>query len=218
MKASVTGSLTTVNVRPSAKVLAQPIIAKTHPPAPPISFMAKETILAKNPGKPVAPAELLNLRPGVPNTIHPVTVVKPSKPMIIPAGEKPASKVIIRPTGPKSPAFVPHPPTPATPVVIEHKAIQPVPTHTIPQPARITPHVEPRVIPQPARITPHVEPRVIPQPARITPHVEPRVEPHPARIAPHVEPKVEPHPARIAPRVHPREEPRKEAFGREKKE
>jgi hypothetical protein len=49
-------------VVPPQAVVARSVIARTPPPPPPIPFRAKETVLAQNPGKPLTPDTVKELR------------------------------------------------------------------------------------------------------------------------------------------------------------
>jgi len=48
---------------PPAAVLSRPVIAKTTPPPAPVSFAAKQQVLAAHPGQPVARQEMQQMRP-----------------------------------------------------------------------------------------------------------------------------------------------------------
>ena len=50
-------------VAPPAAVLSRPVIAKTAPPPAPVSFAAKQQVLAAHPGQPVARQEMQRIRP-----------------------------------------------------------------------------------------------------------------------------------------------------------
>jgi hypothetical protein len=53
---AVTGPGAVSNFHPSAAAMARPVVARTAPPPPPVSFAAKAQALAANPGRPVSPA------------------------------------------------------------------------------------------------------------------------------------------------------------------
>ena len=53
---AVSGPGAVSNFHPSPSAMARPVVARTAPPPPPVSFAAKAQALAANPGRPVSPA------------------------------------------------------------------------------------------------------------------------------------------------------------------
>jgi hypothetical protein len=66
VRKSVMGAAAPASGKPPVAVLERPIVARTAPPATPISFASKERLLAVTPGKPLDAAALRALRPVVP--------------------------------------------------------------------------------------------------------------------------------------------------------
>jgi hypothetical protein len=64
LRESVLGSAATpVNVaRPSQAIMARQVVAKATPPPPPVSFQARQSALAQNPGRPLAPEQIAQIR------------------------------------------------------------------------------------------------------------------------------------------------------------
>ena len=77
-RSSVTGAAPAATSRPSATVLTRPAVAKAEPPPPPVSFAAKQSALAANPGKPLAERDRSAVRAQPAREAPRVTVVKPS--------------------------------------------------------------------------------------------------------------------------------------------
>jgi len=66
---------------PPRAVFTRPVIAKAAPPPAPVSFAAKEQVLAAHPGQPVARQEMQRLRPANPPPMQPVVrQAPPGKP------------------------------------------------------------------------------------------------------------------------------------------
>lgn len=76
--------------RPPAAVLARPIVAKMTPPAPPPSFQQRQTVLAKNPGRPIPVTQLHQMAASAPAAARPQvnvqTNVHPINPQAAHAG------------------------------------------------------------------------------------------------------------------------------------
>jgi hypothetical protein len=90
--ASVSGAAAPAAHKPPPAVLAQPVVAKTAPPSPPVPFAAKQALFAANPGKPVEAKAFAAVRPATSAPAPVVTVVKsaptsaspPPKPQVTP--------------------------------------------------------------------------------------------------------------------------------------
>ena len=61
--------------RPPANVLSRPVVARTPPPPAPVPFDRQQTALAKNPGRPLPPTEVQQIRQSAPAPSAPVRVV-----------------------------------------------------------------------------------------------------------------------------------------------
>jgi hypothetical protein len=179
---------------PPKAALSRPLMAKTAPPPPPVSFAAKQQELAKNPGHPVAPAALEQIRkssPPPPSRPAPVIVKsspptpgKPAAPAPPPA--RPAAATAPPPGKPP----VPQPPKPGA--------------ASAPPPAPRTPPPAPR---PPAETAPARPAPAPPRPAPAPPErAAPKSAPAPERAAPPERPAPPEHaapPPRPAPAEHP---------------
>ena len=65
--------------RPPAKVLSQPVVARTAPPPAAVPFARQKAALEKNPGRPLAVAEIQQIRQSAPAPAAPVRVVDMSR-------------------------------------------------------------------------------------------------------------------------------------------
>jgi hypothetical protein len=65
--------------RPSAKVMSRPVVARTAPSAASVPFDRQQPALAKNPGRPLAPTAVQQMRQGAAAPSSPVRVVDKSR-------------------------------------------------------------------------------------------------------------------------------------------
>src|SRR5581483_9376476 len=103
---------------PPASVTSRPVMAKHTPPPPPAKFEAKQQLLAKNDGRPLAPSEVRSL-PKV-NRPAPMTAGKPRPPQAVaalnaakPKGAAAGPKIHPPAAKPTGPANTGRPGTPA---------------------------------------------------------------------------------------------------------
>ena len=61
--------------RPPAAAFSRPVVARTAPPPPPVAFSRQQAALAQNPGRPLAPAAVQQMRQSAPAAVSPVRVV-----------------------------------------------------------------------------------------------------------------------------------------------
>jgi hypothetical protein len=124
------------SARPPAKVETRAVVAQTPPPPAPVPFAARQSALAAQPGKPLAPAAVAALKPApsasAPAPAPAVKVVKPSEPVAAPppppppanraaaaaaVGASAAQAAAAQPGAPASrPAAMPRPVPPAASV------------------------------------------------------------------------------------------------------
>lgn len=83
--------------RPAPQVLTRPVLAKTVPPAPPVSFANRQTALTANAGLPLDAATLAKMRLAAPVNVPQITVLHP-------AGGSHDRRVEPVPVGPVAPA------------------------------------------------------------------------------------------------------------------
>src|SRR5579862_1950679 len=144
--------------RPPQAVMNRVVVTKTAPPPPAVPFAARQAALAANPGKPVAPAALTEMRRSQP---APVQLVKPAAP---------AQPAQAQPRGPQAnqPAQVP--------------AAQP--PQRLAQPTqRVQPAQAPPVQAAPVPQQPRVQPNQPAQPLVGQPR-PPQTQPRPVQPAP----------------------------------
>ena len=108
---AVAGAGAPSGFHPNAATLQRPVVARTAPPPPPISFAAKSQALQANPGHPIAPAAEQQLRatPGV-ITTRPIAhvIAAPAAAAVTPPRLAPASSPGARPGAPiESPSAQP---------------------------------------------------------------------------------------------------------------
>ncbi len=104
--------------RPPANVLSRPVVARTAPPPAPVPFDRQQPALAKNPGRPLPPTQVQQLRQAAPAPSAPVRVVdmgrvKRVQPNIQPTvGARPqaAPSPVPQPAQPKAPPVRQQPP------------------------------------------------------------------------------------------------------------
>ena len=81
---------------PPRAVFTRPVIAKAAPPPAPVSFAAKQQVLAAHPGQPVARQEMQHLRPATPTATQPVVKQappgKPATPNVVPVAAHPGNQ------------------------------------------------------------------------------------------------------------------------------
>src|SRR5664280_261630 len=101
--------------QPSAAVANRPVVAKTTPPPPPVSFAKQKQELAKHPGQPLAPHEVQSLRPPNVAAAHPLVKQappgKPTKPGNAPVAMNPGQPAHAQPANapPNRPVNAPPP-------------------------------------------------------------------------------------------------------------
>jgi hypothetical protein len=85
--------------RPRPIVASRPLIARTAPPPAPILFSVKQSLLAKNHGRPLPAAQLADLRQKAPYAIAQSPIVRSSRPLVVaparvakPVAAKPAPR------------------------------------------------------------------------------------------------------------------------------
>ena len=79
--------------RPPAEAHTRPVMAKERPPAAPVSFAAKQSALAADPGKPLDAAALAAVKPAAPAPAPTpvVKVVSPTQPVVAPPKQQAAA-------------------------------------------------------------------------------------------------------------------------------
>jgi hypothetical protein len=92
---------------PPRAVFTRPVIAKAAPPPAPVSFAAKQQVLAAHPGQPVARQEMQRLRPATPPATQPVVKQappgKPATPTVVPVAAHPGNQPANRMNQPANP-------------------------------------------------------------------------------------------------------------------
>jgi hypothetical protein len=207
---------------PSQAEMSRPVVARSTPPPPAVSFQARQQMIERNQGRPLAPQEVMQLRrqPGaVVNRpqVRPVPQTAPrAMPQAAPAGGQPAQapRQFGRPPDQNSapqperqpdrprdrldtrpPNARPVAPVPASPNVTPPPARQEIPQMTRPRPEeRPAPAVVPRVVPRPP------EQNSAPQPERQPDRPRDRLDTRPPNARPVApvpgSPNVTPPPAR----------------------
>lgn len=220
VRASLTGAAPSAGT-PAMTRVERAVVARTAPPPAPVAFAARESALAATPGKPLAPAEVLRLKPGAPAVpAAPVVVVTPAKPPVPMAAaepSKPAPEAAGRGDGrtpgqrgrqdvnaPPSdtaaksqPAAQPAPqPGAVAPTPVPDSRVPPGQRGRVEAPGKQTPDtIPPAPVAQPAPAAPVVTP---PE-SRTPPGQRGRTEPAPQPAAPVAKPQpVAPHPAQPA--------------------
>jgi hypothetical protein len=157
---------------PPARFADRAVVARTAPPAPPVSFAAKQQALQANQGRPLAPEQTRNLRT---NTPAPRPMVR----TVAPAGRAPQSQPVMTPR--PQPAVA----QPAAPSVQHNDRPAQAPQREVAQPAP-TPRPQPAVVQPAAPNIQHIDrPAQAPQrEVRETPREQP-VTAHPAPEARH---------------------------------
>ena len=64
---------------PPQAIVERPVVAKTAPPPPPVSFARQESALAAHPGRPLAHSEVETLRPAKVESAHPMVRQAPAR-------------------------------------------------------------------------------------------------------------------------------------------
>jgi len=216
--ASVLGHPAAGNVpRPPAAVLSRPIVARTAPPPPPPSFQQRQTLLAHNPGHPLAVGQLHALagsggavanRPPVrvESQARPITpqVAHAGSPAKLPSASQPRP-MAAQPRSPAPQAAQQHaaPPQTArtqprsveTPKAQQHAVVRPPQQRLQPVPPPRQPQAQPPAHRAPAPLSPprHAPPHV---PATHRPVAPP---PRPAHPAPPPQRAAAPPPAHHSP-------------------
>ncbi|MES1262631.1 MAG: DUF6600 domain-containing protein, partial [Acidobacteriota bacterium] len=185
---------------PSQAAMTRPVVARSAPPPPRVSFQATQLLIEQNNGRPLAPDQLVQLRQA-----QPAATVNRAPVRTLPAGvpapvnapaplrpaERPADRMITRPPGTR--------PEPRNPEAVRPTAPQTArPELTRPQPERqperqADRQPERRTVPPaaPAAVRPQAEVRRESAPVVREPRAEPRqdVRPEPAKPEPKKEDK-----------------------------
>ncbi|HYA17969.1 MAG TPA: DUF6600 domain-containing protein [Bryobacteraceae bacterium] len=102
-QASVLGSSTAAVAQPPRAMLGRPVVTKATPPPAPVSFGAQQAALAQNGGRPLAPAQVAQIRQQQPSAVSNAQAVRPAG-MARPAAPAPASRFESRPPTASQPA------------------------------------------------------------------------------------------------------------------
>ncbi|HLY19635.1 MAG TPA: FecR family protein [Bryobacteraceae bacterium] len=186
-------------MRPPARAISMPVVAKVAPPPPPVPFAAKQAALQQNVGRPVnIPAIRQTIAPRAVPVAAPVVRVAPPARQVVPQ---------VRPVQAAPPARTP--PPPATPANRPPTPAQPAPQNN-PRPNETyrPPQAPPQ---QPANPRPpENNPRTVePPPAR---------PPQPSQVQPPPRPVQPPPPAPRATQPPPQEKPAAKPPAKPKKE
>ncbi|MGO4882132.1 MAG: DUF6600 domain-containing protein [Bryobacteraceae bacterium] len=187
--ASVLGRPSGNAPHPSAAVLSRPVVSRTRPPAPPPSFAARQSVLARNPGQPIGVGEMHEMARSAPagtrqaaappvakmhEAVPPQQAGRPS-PMAPPQharAQQPPHQQTVRPAPPTQHARAPQPPRFSAPPKEEPRTV----------------HTQPRIAPPPQQHAHAQPPPHFPaQPQRMAPRPQPHVQ-APRAEAPHAPP------------------------------
>jgi len=215
---------------PPRAMFTRPVIAKAAPPPAPVSFAAKQQVLAAHPGQPVARQEMQQLRPATAPANQPVVKQappgKPATPTAVNTarpGNQPANRMTNQPTNPPAnqPAYRPvNPNANERPTVAPpNRPTQPnqpsAPTVRNDRPAAQPPATRPvQPTPPPQNTRPVAPPRqneAPPRPQTPPPANRPPQSPPPAEARPQTQPHPQPPPKPQTPQDKKRQEDQKKS-------
>jgi hypothetical protein len=190
--------------RPPAAVLSRAVVARRAPPAAPVEFSRQQSMLARDPGRPLAPAAIQQMRQAQPAARIPVRIVAPvqARPVAVrPNAARPAPPNMARPGDSRPSVVAPRQMEPAQ-IHPQQPDVRPAapspetrPNYTRPAPERATPPV-PAATQTPQRpnyTAPEARPQRAPDAARpATPSPETRpnyTRPAPERATPQAQPE-----------------------------
>ena len=162
--------------RPPAAVFSRPVVARTAPPPPPVAFALQQAALAQNPGRPVPPDAVQQMRQSAPAMSTPVRVVNMAEVKRIQpavgAGPQGVHQASSAPGVPATPNLAQRPGSLSPPAANNRPSAPPPTTNVKPNNAWSTPVARPGV-PSPAAApqrnapTPNVaqRPNPLPPPA-----------------------------------------------------
>lgn len=212
---------------PPQAVMARPVVAKQTPPPPAVAFQARQQALAANPGRPLAPQAVQELRAQQPQArvqvapVRPATQAAPAARQPVPAirqapeNARPLTATPQQTTPAPAPAQAPRPEDRLSSRPPNARPITPAPA----APAPVTPPVRPETRPETARpeTRPETRPESRPEAVRPTPASVPQRPVEASHPAPPARPEAPPARPEARP-ARQEERPKPQANRQEKRE
>ncbi|MGA2131485.1 MAG: DUF6600 domain-containing protein [Bryobacteraceae bacterium] len=174
-------------MRPPARTVSMPVVAKVAPPAPPVSFAAKQSVLQQNAGRPLNMQAVRQIAPTQAVSAAPTVRVAPPARQVTPAvSAAPPASPIRTPNPPSTPNQAPYrppqPPPAAAQPAAPYRPPQPPPAQTQPAapyrpPAQAQPTAPPATTSRPEPGRPSPPPKSVEPPKEPNEKVKPGEKP-----------------------------------------